>query len=149
FLAPSSKGLTVMDPVMSLLSSFLSSSLLESYGLRMLAGFWITVKLVSLSFILGWLLGWLLVLGWLSGHRLIRGRRRGYLYFCRGSPLLAQFFLLYYGMTAFRGFWQSVDLWWFFRDPWWCALLAFSLNAAAYQAEIFRGSLLALPEGQR
>jgi len=138
-----------MDPVMSLLSSFLSSSLLESYGLRMLAGFWITVKLVSLSFILGWLLGWLLVLGRLSGHRLIRGLSRGYLYFFRGSPLLAQLFLLYYGMSAFRGFWQSVDLWWFFRDPWWCALLAFSLNTAAYQAEIFRGSLLALPEGQR
>ncbi len=138
-----------MDPVMSLLSSFLSPSLLESYGLRMLAGFWITVKLVSLSFILGWLLGWLLVLGRLSGHRLIRGLSRGYLYFFRGSPLLAQLFLLYYGMSAFRGFWQSVDLWWFFRDPWWCALLAFSLNTAAYQAEIFRGSLLALPEGQR
>lgn len=71
-----------------------------------------------------------------------------YLFF-RGSPLLAQLFLLYYGMGAFRGFWQSINLWWFFRDPWWCALLAFTLNTAAYQAEIFRGSLLAIPAGQR
>lgn len=138
-----------MEPIKQILSLFLDASLLDLYGLRMLAGFWITIKLVMVSFALGWLLGWLLVLGRLSSSRLARGLSRGYVYFFRGSPLLAQLFLMYYGMSAFREFWQSVNLWWFFRDPWWCALLAFSLNTAAYQAEIFRGSLLAVPPGQR
>ncbi len=138
-----------MESVTSLLPRLLDPALLETYGARMLGGFWITLKLVALSFALGWLLGWLLVLGRLSRHRLVRGLSRGYVYFFRGSPLLAQLFLLYYGMSAFRGFWQAIDLWWFFRDPWWCALLAFSLNTAAYQAEIFRGSLLAIPAGQK
>ncbi|MFT0532463.1 ABC transporter permease [Castellaniella hirudinis] len=138
-----------METVKQILSYVLDASLLDLYGLRMLQGFWITIKLVMLSFAAGWLLGWLLVLGRSSSSRLARGFSRGYVYFFRGSPLLAQLFLLYYGMSAFREFWQSIHLWWFFRDPWWCALLAFSLNTAAYQAEIFRGSLMAIPAGQR
>jgi polar amino acid transport system permease protein len=72
----------------------------------------------------------------------------GYVYFFRGSPLLAQLFLLYYGLGSLKGFWQDVGLWWFFRDAWLCTLLAFTLNTAAYQAEIFRGSLMAVAPGQ-
>lgn len=72
----------------------------------------------------------------------------GYVYFFRGSPLLAQLFLLYYGLGSLKGFWQDVGLWWFFRDAWFCTLLAFTLNTAAYQAEIFRGSLMAVAPGQ-
>jgi polar amino acid transport system permease protein len=71
-----------------------------------------------------------------------------YVYCFRGSPLLAQLFLLYYGLGSFKVFWQDVGLWWFFRDAWFCTLLAFTLNTAAYQAEIFRGSLLSVSQGQ-
>lgn len=138
-----------MESIKQVLSYVLDASLLDLYGLRMLGGFWVTIKLVLLSFGFGWLLGWLLVLGRMSDSRLPRVLSHGYVYFFRGSPLLAQLFLLYYGMSAFREFLQSVNLWWFFRDPWWCTLLVFSLNTAAYQAEIFRGSLLSIPSGQK
>ena len=66
---------------------------------------------------------------------------RIYVSFMRGTPLLAQMFLIYYGSGQFRPFFQSIGLWWFFRDPFNCALLAFVLNSTAYQTEILRGGL--------
>ena len=122
--------------------------LFERYGLRLFDGLLVTAKLVAISFSLGMVLGLLLALARTSGNRLLRGLSGGYIYLFRGSPLLAQLFLLYYGVGSFREFWQDVGLWWFFRDAWYCALLAFTLNTAAYQAEIFRGSLLAIAPGQ-
>ncbi|GAA3982744.1 ABC transporter permease [Comamonas faecalis] len=134
--------------VMSLLGYVIDPELLERYGARMLEGLGITIKLVALSYFLGLLLGWMLALGRMSGNKAVQLPCRAYIYFFRGSPLLAQLFLLYYGLGSLRGFWQDVGLWWFFRDAWYCSVLAFTLNTAAYQAEIFRGSLLAIPKGQ-
>lgn len=131
-----------------LLHYFVDPELLDRYGMRMLDGLWVTAKLVVISFALGMALGLLLALARNSSWRVLRGFSGGYIYLLRGSPLLAQLFLLYYGVGSFRGFWQDLGLWWFFRDPWYCALLAFTLNTAAYQAEIFRGSLLAIAPGQ-
>ncbi|SDS60906.1 ABC transporter permease [Pseudomonas oryzae] len=127
---------------------FVDPHLLERYGPGLLNGLWVTAQLVAVSFTLGLMLGLLLTLARNSGSRLLRGVSGGYIYLLRGTPLLAQLFLLYYGVGSFREFWQDVGLWWFFRDAWYCALLAFTLNTAAYQAEIFRGSLLAIAPGQ-
>jgi polar amino acid transport system permease protein len=127
---------------------FVDPELLDRYGLRLLDGLLVTAKLVAISFSLGLVLGLLLALARNSGSRALRGFAGGYIYLFRGSPLLAQLFLLYYGVGSFREFWQDLGLWWFFRDAWFCALLAFTLNTAAYQAEIFRGSLLAIAPGQ-
>lgn len=127
---------------------FVDPDLFDRYGLRLLGGLLVTAKLVAISFSLGMLLGLLLALARNSGNRFLRGFSGGYIYLFRGSPLLAQLFLLYYGVGSFREFWQDAGLWWFFRDAWNCALLAFTLNTAAYQAEIFRGSLLAIAPGQ-
>lgn len=127
---------------------FVDPELLDRYGLRLLDGLLVTAKLVAISFSLGLVLGLLLALARNSGSRVLRGFAGGYIYLFRGSPLLAQLFLLYYGVGSFREFWQDLGLWWFFRDAWFCALLAFTLNTAAYQAEIFRGSLLAIAPGQ-
>lgn len=107
-----------------------------------------TAKLVAISFTLGAVLGLLLALARISNKTVLNRMAAGYIYFFRGSPLLAQLFLLYYGLGSFKSFWQDVGLWWFFREAWYCALLAFTLNTAAYQAEIFRGSLLAIAPGQ-
>ena len=123
---------------------FVDPDLFDRYGLRLLGGLLVTAKLVAISFSLGMLLGLLLALARNSGNRFLRAFSGGYIYLFRGSPLLAQLFLLYYGVGSFREFWQDAGLWWFFRDAWNCALLAFTLNTAAYQAEIFRGSLLAI-----
>ena len=130
-------------------SLFLSPDLLERYGPRFIDGLLVTAKLVAISFTLGALLGLLIALARLSGNRFLSRFAGVYVYFFRGSPLLAQLFMLYYGLGSFKGFWQDVGLWWFFRDAWFCTLLAFTLNTAAYQAEILRGSILAVAQGQR
>lgn len=132
----------------ALLAFFLDPDLLERYGPRFIDGLLVTGKLVAISFTLGALLGLLLALARLSNHVLLQRLSAGYIYFFRGSPLLAQLFLLYYGLGSFKSFWQDVGMWWFFREAWYCTLLAFTLNTAAYQAEIFRGSLLAVAPGQ-
>lgn len=130
------------------LALVLDPDLLDRYGARMVDGLLVTVKLVSLSFVLGMLLGLLLAIGRMGRFLPVQLFCRAYIYFFRGSPLLAQLFLLYYGLGSLREFWQDVGLWWFFRDAWYCSLLAFTLNTAAYQAEIFRGSLISVPKGQ-
>lgn len=73
---------------------------------------------------------------------------RAYVSFFRGTPLLGQLFLIYYGAGQFRPELQSLGLWGLFREPFWCALLAFSLNSSAYQAAILRGGLQAVRQGE-
>ena len=118
----------------------LDPELLERYAPRFIDGLLVTAKLVAISFTLGALLGLLIALGRLSSNRLLRNFTGAYVYFFRGSPLLAQLFLLYYGLGSFKSFWQ---------DIWLCTLLAFTLNTAAYQAEILRGSIMSVAQGQR
>ncbi|WP_442107408.1 ABC transporter permease [Pseudomonas sp. NUPR-001] len=131
-----------------LLALVVDPDLLERYGPRFIDGLLVTGKLVAISFTLGALLGMLLALARLSNNLVLQRLSAAYIYFFRGSPLLAQLFLLYYGLGSLKSFWQDVGLWWFFRDAWYCTLLAFVLNTAAYQAEIFRGALLAVAPGQ-
>ena len=130
------------------LSLVLDPDLLERYGPRFIDGLLVTAKLVAISFTLGAMLGLLLALARMSRNLPLQRLAAGYIYFFRGSPLLAQLFLLYYGLGSLKEFWQDVGLWWFFREAWLCTLLAFTLNTAAYQAEILRGSLMAVAPGQ-
>lgn len=127
---------------------YVGHEVLERYGCRMADGLWITLKLVGISSSLGFVLALALALLRLRGPAPIRYGVAGYTTFFRGTPLLCQLFLIYYGLGTFRIFWQDVGLWWFFREPLYCCLLAFTINTAAYQAEILRGSLQALPKGQ-
>jgi len=65
----------------------------------------------------------------------------------RGTPLLVQIFLIYYGLGQFPAIRDSIA-WPFLRQPYWCALLALTLNTAAYSSEIIRGGILSVPFGQ-
>ncbi|WP_295810004.1 ABC transporter permease [uncultured Nitratireductor sp.] len=118
------------------------------YAPRYLSGFWVTVQLVGVSVILGAFLSVPVALGRMSGSRLIGGLAYAYVYFFRGTPLLAQTFLVYYGLGSFRPELQAVGLWGFFREAWYCAVFAFTLNTAAYQAEILRGAIESVGKGQ-
>jgi octopine/nopaline transport system permease protein len=71
---------------------------------------------------------------------------RAYVFALRGTPLLLQIFLIYYGLGQFAAVRYSI-LWPFLRQPWWCAILALSLNTAAYGSEIIRGGLQSVPPG--
>ena len=81
-----------------LLNLFLNQELLERYGPRFIDGLLVTAKLVAISFSLGAVLGLLIALGRLSSNQFLRRFTGAYVYFFRGSPLLAQLFMLYYGL---------------------------------------------------
>ena len=127
----------------------MSYELIERYGPRMLEGLLVTVELVVISVTLGALLALPIALARMSRSRLLRGISFGYVHFFRGTPLLAQLFLVYYGSGQFRHFFESIGLWWLFRDAFFCAVFTFTLNTAAYQGEILRGALRSIPAGQR
>jgi arginine/ornithine transport system permease protein len=111
-------------------------------------GVWLTAQLTVLSLALGFLLALPMAYARAQRHWLFDAPIRGFTFVFRGSPLLVQLFLIYYGLGQFPEVRQSF-LWPYLRDAWWCALLAFTLNSAAYQTEILRGALLATPRGDR
>ena len=112
---------------------------------QLLSGVPLTLELASESIAIGMLLALLLLLLRTSsapGAWFVRF----YVYVMRGSPLLVQMFLIYYGLGQFAAIRHSV-LWPFLRQPYWCAILSLSLNTAAYGSEILRGGLAAVPAG--
>ncbi len=119
------------------------------YGPRMLQGLWTTLTIVGISIVLGALLSIPITAARMSDNRLIGAFAYAYVYFFRGTPLLAQVFLIYYGAGQFRPFLEDIGLWWFFREAIYCAIFAFTLNTSAYQAEIYRGAIQSIPRGQR
>ena len=118
------------------------------YGPKLLSGLWVTVSLVAASIILGALISLPVAFGRMSKNRFIGALAYGYVYLFRGTPLIAQLFLIYYGLGSFRPQLEAVGLWGFFREAWNCALFAFTLNTSAYQAEILRGAIESVPRGQ-
>jgi polar amino acid transport system permease protein len=118
------------------------------YGPRFLHGLMTTLELVAFSVICGAILSIPLAFARMSKNRLLSGFAYVYVYVFRGTPILAQQFLIYYGLGGFRPELQSVGLWWFFREAWYCGLLSLTLNTAAYQTEILRGAIASVPRGQ-
>ncbi len=118
------------------------------YGPRYLHGLWVTVSLVGLSIVLGALLSIPIAFARMAKNRLLNGIAYCYVYLFRSTPLLAQLFLIYYGLGSFKPQLEAVGLWWFFREAWYCGLFSFVLNTAAYQAEILRGAIESVPRGQ-
>ncbi|WP_288431560.1 ABC transporter permease [uncultured Agrobacterium sp.] len=121
---------------------------IERYGWRYIDGLVTTVTLVGLAIIFGAVLSLPIAFGRMSTNRVIGALSYGYVYLFRSTPLLAQLFLIYYGLGGFRPQLEAVGLWWFFREAWYCGLLSLTLNTAAYQAEILRGAIQSVPKGQ-
>jgi polar amino acid transport system permease protein len=118
------------------------------YGPRYLNGLGVTLSLVSLSIVLGAILSLPIAFARMSQNRLLNGLAYGYVYVFRSTPLLAQLFLIYYGLGSFKPQLEAIGLWWFFREAWYCGLFSFVLNTAAYQAEILRGAIESVHRGQ-
>lgn len=114
---------------------------------RLLSGVPLTLSLTFWSLLFGGALAILLALATQSRWRILAGLARGYVFVFRGTPLLVQMFLIYYGVSQFPEV-RHTFLWPFLREPYYCAVLALALNTAAYSAEILRGGLQAVPHGQ-
>lgn len=107
-----------------------------------------TLILVASSLSLGFVFAVLLAQMRLSRRWLLPQISYAYVYVFRSTPLLVQIFLIYYGSGQFRDSLESVGLWYFFREPYFCAILALTLNTAAYTSEIIRGGIQSVPWGQ-
>ena len=122
--------------------------LFERFGPRMAGGFAVTLELAFGSVLLALLLSLPASFGRVYASKPIGAALFAYTYVFRGTPLLAQLFLVYYGSAQFQASLAAAGLWWLFRDPFFCSLLTFTLNTAAYQTEIFAGAIRAVPRGQ-
>lgn len=110
-------------------------------------GLWITVSLVTLSLVIGFFLTIPMAIARANKHPIFNPIVWGYAYFFRGTPLLVQTYLIYYGLGQFD--WAHNDyLWPILREGYWCALIAFTLNTIGYQVEILRGAIEATPFGE-
>ena len=126
----------------------MDTAFLADTFLRLLSGAPLTLKLAGLSISLGLLIALALATTLHSGPAVLAWPIRGFVSAFRGTPLLVQIFLIYYGLGQFRPSLQELGLWTFFREPFWCAILALTLNTSAYGTEIIRGGLQSVPHGQ-
>jgi His/Glu/Gln/Arg/opine family amino acid ABC transporter permease subunit len=115
---------------------------------RFASGAWITVQLTALAVLLGLVLAVPVALARLSPNPLLSWPAYAYMFYFRGTPLLVQIYLVYYGSGQFVPELRSLGLWQLFREPYFCAVLTLTLNTGAYTAEILRGAIRAVPYGE-
>jgi arginine/ornithine transport system permease protein len=112
-----------------------------------LGGVLVTLKILLISLAAGLALAIPLGLMRVSKSPLVNFPAWLYTYVIRGTPMLVQLFLIYYGLAQFEAVRDSV-LWPYFSSATFCACLAFAINTSAYSAEILAGSLKATPHGE-
>ena len=114
---------------------------------RLAQGATLTLELVAIAVIAGLILAIPLGIARASRHWPVRTLPYAYIFFFRGTPLLVQLFLVYYGLAQFDAV-RASSLWPYLRDPFWCAVITMTLHTAAYIAEILRGAIQAVPPGE-
>ena len=113
---------------------------------KMLEGIGLTLELLFLSTFIGLILAVITLLMRISGRRFLAWPAMAYIYVFRGTPILVQIFVIYYGLPQFDLIRDSV-FWAVLREPFGCMVVALSLNAGAYVSEILRGGLLGVDRG--
>jgi arginine/ornithine transport system permease protein len=109
-------------------------------------GVWMTVQLTALALAVGFCIALPAGVARARGVPVASSMIAAYVYLFRGTPLLVQTFLIYYGLAQFEWI-RASWAWTLLREPWWCALIAFSLNSGAYGTEIIRGAIQTTPRG--
>jgi octopine/nopaline transport system permease protein len=106
----------------------------------------ITLKLLSVSLIVGLLIGILFAILRLNKNIFVNKFAYGYSYLFRGTPLLVQIFIIYFGLGQIE-YLRSTFLWIILKEPYWCAIIAFALNTGAYTSEILRSAFQTIKPG--
>jgi amine acid ABC transporter, permease protein, 3-TM region, His/Glu/Gln/Arg/opine family len=106
----------------------------------------ITLKLLSVSLIIGLFIGLIFAILRLNKNTLINKFAYGYSYVFRGTPLLVQIFIIYFGLGQIE-YLRSTVLWVILKEPYWCAIIAFALNTGAYTSEILRSAFQTIKPG--
>ena len=106
----------------------------------------VTLKLLSVSLIVGLFIGLLFAILRLNKNIFINKFAYGYSYVFRGTPLLVQIFIIYFGLGQIESL-RSSFLWVILKEPYWCAIIAFALNTGAYTSEILRSAFQTIKPG--
>jgi len=113
---------------------------------KLIKGIPLTLEVVIISTILGFFLAILVALMRISKKRYLNKTAYYFVYAVRGTPLLLQIFFIYYGLAQFSSIQESF-LWIALKDPFWCAIIALTLNTCAYSSEIIRGGIQSVSKG--
>ena len=106
----------------------------------------VTLKLLSVSLLIGLFIGLFFAVLRLNRNIFINKFAYGYSYIFRGTPLLVQIFIIYFGLGQIE-FVRSSFLWVVLKEPYWCAIIAFALNTGAYTSEILRSAFQTIKPG--
>ena len=106
----------------------------------------ITLKLLSVSLVIGLFIGLIFAILRLNKNIFINRFAYGYSYIFRGTPLLVQIFIIYFGLGQIE-YLRSTTLWVILKEPYWCAIIAFALNTGAYTSEILRSAFQTIKPG--
>ena len=113
---------------------------------KLLSAAVITLKLLSVSLIIGLFIGLFFAILRLNKNIFINRFAYGYSYVFRGTPLLVQIFIIYFGLGQIE-YLRSTVLWVILKEPYWCAIIAFALNTGAYTSEILRSAFQTIKHG--
>tara|TARA_B100000965_G_scaffold279167_1_gene237004 strand:+ start:207 stop:881 length:675 start_codon:yes stop_codon:yes gene_type:complete len=113
---------------------------------KLLSATVVTLKLLSASLVFGLILGLLFAILRLNNNKLVSGFAYVYSYVFRGTPLLVQIFIIYFGLGQIE-YLRTTFLWAVLKEPYWCAIIAFSLNTGAYTSEILRSAFQTIKPG--
>ena len=105
-----------------------------------------TLKLLSLSIIFGLIIGLIFAIMRINKNIILSNFSYSFSYVFRGTPLLVQIFIIYFGLGQIE-YLRSTFLWAVLKEPYWCAIIAFSLNTGAYTSEIFRSAFQTIKPG--
>ena len=113
---------------------------------KLLSATVITLKLLFASLFFGLFIGLLFAILRLNKNPIINKFAYGYSYVFRGTPLLVQIFIIYFGLGQIE-YLRSTILWVVLKEPYWCAIIAFALNTGAYTSEILRSAFQTIKPG--
>tara|TARA_B100001250_G_scaffold389914_1_gene389435 strand:+ start:1037 stop:1708 length:672 start_codon:yes stop_codon:yes gene_type:complete len=113
---------------------------------KLLSASLVTLKLLSSSLFIGLFIGLLFAILRLNKNIIISKFAYGYSYVFRGTPLLVQIFIIYYGLGQIESLRESI-FWTILKEPYWCAIIAFALNTGAYTSEILRSAFQTIKPG--
>ena len=113
---------------------------------KLLSAAAITLKLLSVSLIIGLFIGLLFAILRLNKNIFVNRFAYGYSYLFRGTPLLVQIFIIYFGLGQIE-YLRTTFLWTILKEPYWCAIIAFALNTGAYTSEILRSAFQTIKPG--
>ena len=127
--------------------SNIQNSLIYKNFFLVLSGLDNTILLLLISLPLGFVLALLFALGRVSKITLLSKTIASYIFVIRGTPLLVQIYLIYFGLGSVK-FIRESFLWYALKEPFWCGVIALTINTVAYGAEIFRGGIQSIEKSQ-